>query len=352
MKLALITDTHAGARNENEYFNEYFFKFWEGTFFPYIEREKIHHVVHLGDAYDRQKYVTYNIASSWRTRFWNRFRDQKIAIDCIVGNHDAPNNRYSNRPNAFEELTQEYDNVHVFSDPTLNHYDDIPIALIPWINKGNYSQTLEFIDKVPASLAMGHLELKGFEMDKGNVAKHGLDRELFKKFEIVMSGHYHHRSTDGHIWYLGNTYEINWADYMDPRGFHIFDTHTRELQFIPNPHRMHHKVEYNNGEYTTDDDHPLEGELEGKIVRVIVKARDDDSKYKGFIESLQDQKPLKIEVDDQTLVEIESNVQVKDVKNTLSVIHDYIINSDIDDTDKEPIKDIMSELYREAHGTL
>lgn len=349
MKLCLFTDTHFGARGESPQFNEYFHCFYENVFFPYIEKHNITRVIHLGDAYDRQKYVTFGIANSWRTRFWNRLRDSEIEIDCLVGNHDAFNNRYSNTPNALEELTQEYGNVRVFSECSLQHYDDIPIALIPWINKTNYESTMKFIEKVPASIAMTHLELKGFEMDKGNVSKIGMDRELFKKFEFVMSGHYHHRSTDGHIWYLGNTYEITWADYQDPRGFHVFDTHTRELEFIQNPHRMFYKIGY-HGDEGVDTSDVGDDSLNGRIVRVEVTNRQNDRAYKKFLDELQAQNPYKIEVDDQSMVEIKSDAVVKDVKNTLNVIHDYINESDMDEDDKEPIKLIMKELYQEAHN--
>ena len=41
MKIALITDTHFGARNDNLAFNDYFYKFWEETFFPYLEEKGI-----------------------------------------------------------------------------------------------------------------------------------------------------------------------------------------------------------------------------------------------------------------------------------------------------------------------
>jgi hypothetical protein len=36
----------------------------------------------------------------------------------------------------------------------------------------------------------------------------GLDPKIFDKFDRVFSGHYHTRSDNGKIFYLGNTYEI------------------------------------------------------------------------------------------------------------------------------------------------
>lgn len=351
MKIALITDTHAGARGESEVFNEYFFKFWEGTFFPYLESNNIKHVIHLGDVVDRQTYITYVIASSWRIRFWNRLRNLGVSVDAIVGNHDAPNNKYSNTPNALIELLQEYDNLRIFDECSLQHYDGIPIALIPWINKGNYDSTMKFIDKVPASLAMGHLELKGFEMDRGNVSKMGLDRELFKKFEIVMSGHYHHRSTDGHIWYLGNTYEITWADYDDPRGFHVFVTDTRELEFIQNPHRMFHKVFYDDSDDGVVDGPDKDLDMEGRCVRVIVTKKTNVKVFDTFVDQIRELKPYRLEIDDQTEVDVTSNAEVSDVKDTLSIINTYVDNSDVT-VDKNKLKQVMSDLYKEANGSL
>ena len=81
-------------------------------------------------------------------------------------------------------------------------------------------------------------------MHKGHFADGSYDKELFRRFDIVMSGHFHHKSDDGQIYYLGTPYEIYWNDYEDPRGFHIFDTETRELERIVNPYRIFEKVYY------------------------------------------------------------------------------------------------------------
>lgn len=342
MKIALITDTHAGARGESEAFNEFFFKFYEGVFFPYLEEHGIKQVIHLGDAVERQNYIAYRIAYQWRKRFWDRLRALKVQVDVLVGNHDAPNNKYSNIPNAIEELYGDYPNVRVFSECCVQYYDGIPIALIPWINKGNYDMTMEFIDKVPASIAMGHLELSGFMMDQFQPAKYGLDKHIFDKFQIVMSGHYHHRSTDGKIWYLGNPYEITWIDYDDPRGFHIFDTDTRELTFIQNPHKMFHKITWPDAitkQYTIP---------EGSIVRLEIRTKDSPEKLEAFIKQLQET-VHKLEVEDFTEM-VTNDVMVEAVQGTIQTINQYIDTSETQ-LDKDRLKSMMGVIYQEAtHG--
>ena len=39
MNVAIITDTHFGARNDNINFSEYFYKFYDEQFFPYLKEK-------------------------------------------------------------------------------------------------------------------------------------------------------------------------------------------------------------------------------------------------------------------------------------------------------------------------
>ena len=62
----------------------------------------------------------------------------------------------------------------------------------------------------------------------------------------MFSGHFHHKSDDGQIYYLGPPYQIYWNDFDDPKGFHIFDTDTRELERIVNPYTLFSKIFYDD----------------------------------------------------------------------------------------------------------
>ena len=59
MKIAIIGDTHFGARNDSHVFLEYFMKFFGEVFFPYIETHNINTIIHLGDFLDRRKFVNF-----------------------------------------------------------------------------------------------------------------------------------------------------------------------------------------------------------------------------------------------------------------------------------------------------
>ena len=106
MKIALITDTHFGARNDSLAFNEYFYKFWEDIFFPYLDEHNIKTVIHLGDLMDRRKFVSYKIANhlSYRPNFINyTYRDEMISdgIENCLQYASNFNPEKSNNPFAY-----------------------------------------------------------------------------------------------------------------------------------------------------------------------------------------------------------------------------------------------------------
>ena len=59
MKIALLTDLHFGARNDNQKVAAFQRKFYDEVFFPEIDKRGIDTVINLGDTFDRRKYIAF-----------------------------------------------------------------------------------------------------------------------------------------------------------------------------------------------------------------------------------------------------------------------------------------------------
>jgi len=350
MKLALINDTHAGARGDSLLFNEFFFKFWEGTFFPYLKENNITHVVHLGDVVDRRKFINYVILNQWRKRFFAVLQKENITMDVLVGNHDVTY-KNTNEINAMNELFDHYNNINVFTEPALKEYDGLPILLMPWINSGNYEQSIDALKTSASEVVFGHFEIAGFEMDRGNVCHEGLDRKIFDRFDTVLSGHFHHKSTDGTITYLGNQYEITWADYDDQRGFHVFDTETRLLTFVPNPYRIFCKINYDDTatdfQYWKSYDYTQHKDT---YVKLVVVNKTNAYLFDTMLDNLLKAGVADISiVEDFTEMEIDDDV-IDEAEDTVTILNRYIDSLTLD-IEQQKLKTLMKEVYIEALNT-
>lgn len=350
MKLALITDTHWGVRNDNVAFLDNSKQFLDNIFFPTIDELGITTVIHLGDLVDRRKYVNINTARRLREDFLEPLNKRNIETHIIAGNHDTYY-KNTNRVNALQELVNNnYKNFNIYTDAETVIFDGVPILFIPWITDENRESTIYNIENTEAQIAMGHLEIQGFEMFKGSIVSHGDDRSIFSKFDICMSGHYHHRSTDGHIFYLGSHAEFTWSDHDDPKGFHIFDTETRELTFIENPYKMFKKVWYNDV-----DDAFLQKKIDysqyrGCVIKVIVTNKTNHYWFDKFIENLEGENPIDIQiVEDHLNLNLENDQDiVNEAESTLDIFKKYIENYELKNIDKEKLTKKIFELYNEA----
>jgi len=344
LKLALITDTHFGARNDNSNFNEYFFEFYEKQFFPYLKEHDITDVIHLGDVMDRRKYVSYRIAKDFRERFINQF--ENINFHMLVGNHDTFY-KNTNAVNSLQELVDgRYENITVYEEATEVEFDGCKILFVPWINADNMSHTTNLLKKSDAQVCMGHLELNGFEMQKGMYMDHGWDKQEFKRFDMVLSGHYHHKSDDGQVFYLGTPYQIYWNDWNDPKGFHVFDTEKRELERIVNPRTIFSKIYYDDSQEINHD----MSLYKNKYVKLVVVNKKDLYQFDKFVDKLlqADCHEVKI-VEDFSELDA-SNVSddiVENTEDTMTLLERYIDDLDVT-LSKDRLKNTMRTLYTEA----
>jgi len=246
MKFAILGDTHFGMRGDSLDFHNYSQKFY-GDFFKYLSDNGIYTIIQLGDLFDRRKFINFNSLYLCRKYFFDRLEELDIDMITLLGNHDIA---FKNtlEVNSSQLLLNEYKHVRVIDafstiDPT---GDGVLVDIVPWICDENREEIFNQIKQSKSQICFGHFEVSGFEMDRGSVCHDGIDRKSLSKYDMVITGHFHHRSDDGHIYYVGTPGEMTWADYNDPRGFHIFDLKTRELEFIQNPYRMFHKVIYDD----------------------------------------------------------------------------------------------------------
>ena len=347
MKVALITDTHFGARNDNQNFNEYFFQFYENQFFPYLKEHNITNVVHLGDVMDRRKYVSYRIAKDFRERFIDKFED--INFHMLVGNHDTFY-KNTNEVNSLQELVDgRHKNITVYEKSTEVEFDGCKILFVPWINTENMSHTMKMLQTSDAQICMGHLELNGFEMQRGLVMDHGWDKQEFKRFDMVMSGHYHHKSDDGQIFYLGTPYEIYWNDWNDPKGFHVFDTEKRELERIVNPYTIYSKIYYDDTVSIFDDNHDMSA-YKNKYVKLVVVNKKDLYQFDKFTDRLLQADAFEVKIIEDFSELDADNVSddiVENTEDTMTLLEKYIDQLDVT-LSKDRLKNTMRSLYTEA----
>ena len=342
MKIAIITDQHFGCRKNSKFFHDYFLKFYNDIFFPTLEKENITTIVDMGDTFDSRKGIDFSSLSWAKDNYYDRVKELGCHIHTIVGNHTAYY-KNTNDINAVDLLLREYDNVSVYSEPTEIKLDQLKVLLIPWINSENEEKTIKLIKKTKCPVAMGHLEVKGFRIHRGYIMETGTDVSLFDKFERVYSGHYHTRSDNGTVYYLGNPYEMFWNDLNDTRGFHIFDTETLEHTPVNNQYKLFYNIYYEDTNYQTFDAR----QYENKIVKVIVRKKTDSKKFEKFLDKLYsvNVSELKI-IENFALIESEE-FEAEESEDTISILNRYIQEAEVD-FDKSIVTNILQEVYREA----
>ena len=353
MKVALVTDTHFGARSDSLAFDGYFAKFYDEVFFPYLVENDIKTICHLGDIFDRRKYINFNTLKSCKRYFFKQAEDLGIDIHMIPGNHDTYF-KNTNDVNSPDLLLGEYNNITLYQEPTEIMLDRHKVLYLPWICGENYDRTMAKIAESDAKTCFGHFEFAGYYLLPGMPNLHGMDTDAFSDFELVVSGHFHHRHSRGNITYMGNPYEITWSDYKDPRGFALFDTVKGDLEYVNNPFRIFHKVYY--------DDSDFEGSnaisnfdfdsVAGGSVKLIVTNKTDFSKFDSFVDKLYASNLIDLKIiEDFSEFEDEALGEDIDLEDTMTLLKEYVdvVETDLD---KQRIKNLLQSLYIEAQDTV
>ena len=342
MKVAIITDQHFGARKGSKNLHDYFGKFYDDVFFPYLEENKITTVVDMGDTFDNRRSMDLWSLKWAKEKYFDRLRDLGVKVHTIVGNHTAYY-KDTNEINSIELFLKEYENITVYSAAKEIKLGKLKILLLPWINSENYEETSYMIKQSKSKVVMGHLELNGFRATRGHMMEDGMNVDMFNKFEKVYSGHFHTRSNDGKIYYLGNPYEMFWNDVNDPRGFTIFDTETLEHFHVDNPYQLFYNVYYEDNNYKLFN---VTG-YKDKIVKVIVKKKTSQKQFEKFIDKLYSAGIQELKIIENFAVQENDEFEVEETENTINILNRYIDESEFEG-DKTVIKGIFQQIYVEA----
>ena len=343
MKIAIITDQHFGARKNSKLFHDYFLKFYEDIFFPTLIKEGITTIVDMGDTFDSRKGVDF-VSLEWaKNHYYDRLAELGITVHTIVGNHTAYY-KNTNQLSGVNLFLREYDNVKIYSEAEEVKIDKTKFLFVPWINSENEEKTLQLIDDSDSPCVMGHLELNGFMATRGHFMEHGMDSNVFDKFERVYSGHYHMRSNKENVFYLGNPYEMYWNDVNDrERGFHLFDTDTLEHTPVNNPYQLFHNL------YYEDTPHQMLDitKYNQKILKVIVRKKSDPKQFEKYIDKLYSSNLAELKIVENFDFTEGEEFEADESEDTISLLNRYIQESEVD-LDKSVITEILQDVYREA----
>jgi len=350
MKIAIITDMHLGVRGDSKVFLDHQEKFFSEVFFPYIDSNDIKIVLDLGDTFDRRKYINYVTLNRAKKFFFNQLQERNIEYHAITGNHSVYYSN-TNEVNSMDLLLQEYDNFHIYESTPVNlTFGSTNVIMVPWLTKDNIQNSLDVLKTSTAHICMGHFDIVGFEMLKGTLCSHGLNKEVFTHFESVYSGHFHHPSEYGNINYLGAPYEMTWSDHGGKRGFRVLDTETRDLEWVLNPFPVFHKIEYDDADMSVEDAEALDvSNIKNAFVKVVVKNRTNPYVYDLFLDKLSDSGASDVKSIEDSLNLEDSGVEeiLDESADTKDILHSYIETLDTA-ANKQAIKQIVDELYNEA----
>lgn len=317
-----------------------------------LKKEDVRHLIHLGDVYDRRKYVNYATASRFRTECLEPLNAATIESHLITGNHDE---YYKNTHivNALDEnISNRYDSIHVYNTPVLIDIAGTKIQLMPWITESNQEESHYVIDKPKADILMGHLEIENFKMYKDSLSEHGLDPNKFSLFDIVYSGHYHHKSARGNIVYLGAFGEYTWSDHNDFRGFHIFDLSTRQLTPYQNINHMFKMMIY---------DDVKEKDIIAKIqatnfskykdcyVKIVCVNKTNMYAWDMLIDNLYKVNPIDISIveDANSFSDTKEDEIINETQDTATILDSYIDGLTLP-VNNDRMKKFMRSVYNDA----
>lgn len=215
--------------------------------------------------------------------------------------------------------------------------------LVPWITDGEM-----WDDLVNRShdyrYCLGHFELNGFKVNDAYTMEHGYSPNGLKKFDSVISGHYHSPQVKDNVLYAGTPLPITNNEANEDHGVYVLDTETGEIEFD-----VYDRVRVVSIDYR--DIEQLEGlDPENSSVRIeFPDDLEDETVINEVMETLKEKNfsDLKMKYKGSKAKQlIEQDVgDVEEVENIDEVVMKYLSSaSKVEGIDNQ----ILFDLYKEA----
>lgn len=347
MKLIFLNDTHFGVRGSSQIFEEHILKFFDHVIQYCIDND-IKRIHHLGDFLDRRKEVNFRTLYSVKGVL-KKMEDAGIDFYVVHGNHDS---FYKNTGeiNSVDLLFREFSNVKVFNEPTEVDIGSERQLLVPWISTDYEEEWKKIIKKSRAETCAGHFEFRGFQFMPGVITEDGDDPNYVSSFRDVFSGHYHSKSSNGNIHYLGTQYDLTWSDYGEKKYFHVYDSEAGELTPIEYDEKIFVKLVFTDEITKKDIDEDDMKRLKGKIIKIIVKSKKNQTLFDYFLDKIYEANPHDVAVIDEMTDFTEPTKQIIIANSTFDIIKDYVTEVKMDDIDNNKLLNMINKIYSECEN--
>jgi len=342
MKSIILNDTHFGYKADSPLVMDYFMTFFKNQLFPYMKENNIQTLFHLGDLFDRRKYINFKTLNRVRSEFLDPLQEMNVRCHIICGNHDTFY-KNTNKVNSLDELVSHYPNWSVYSEPTEIQLSTGCVALMPWINPENEEAAANFLNETQCSVLLGHLELYGFQSIRGVSVEQGYDPKHFNKFEFVLTGHYHVKSSRDNIHYLGTQCQMAYSDVWEEKGFHVFDFKDRTLDFIQNTEKLFYTIDYN------EDNVPKLNyeDYKDKYVKIFIKKRTKQNQFEKFMDKFYEAGVAELQIAEEVTANPEL-VAVDIHKDTLQLLHEELDTITETSVNKNMLAEIINSAYNSS----
>lgn len=213
-KAAVWTDIHLGKKSNSIAHLDDCFGFTKWAI-EKAKEEGCETCIFLGDFFDSRSSL--NIRTlNYGIRALEMMGKEFEQCYIVTGNHDLYYR--DSRDLISTEFADRFPGVEIIRDMT--QLDDV--AFVPWMVGDDHLK----LKKIKTKYAFGHLELPKFLMNAQiQMPETGPVKDKdFHGIERVFTGHFHKRQERGNIFYIGNTFPMNFSDaWDDERGIMILE---------------------------------------------------------------------------------------------------------------------------------